>query len=252
MAGEHMDYELKCGYDYLEIFFSVREERLEYLNNNYKYQDILFRQNKGNIPVKSELLNIYDELRQSKTLIYLWNGIYRRKVIEEGAIRFDVTYKYGGEDFDFNCQYLMCSKSIMLIDDIIYTHYKRGNHSTAAKYNRNQVVALYQNKKTEEALLTRWILNTEERRNHDRLLYLVRLMSIFENPRCSERFIFVRSEIKRYVKDAGYLTWRKESNSFYEKYDRKTKVVAYFYRCRMVSAITVMIMLYRLRRRYLQ
>lgn len=118
MAGEHMDYELKCGYDYLEIFFSVREERLEYLNNNYKYQDILLRQNKGNIPVKSELLNIYANdreifdsvigtfcnIRLVSNCLYEFNiaDIYKLKINEIKKIAKEIFNRYNATNIFFN------------------------------------------------------------------------------------------------------------------------------------------------------
>ena len=153
--------------------------------------------------VKEQLLDNYIKIRDSKALTYIWNGIYRMSLITNNNIRFDEKYKYGGEDFDFNYKCLINSKSIGFYNEPLYIHYKRGDHSTAAKYDRNQIQAIYLNQSIEKSAMQ--YLSIKKNKNLDIYIlskYFVGLISVFSNTKCNESLKFIANEYRCFYKNS--------------------------------------------------
>lgn len=158
------------------------------------------------IEVSDQFKTLYTEVRESKALTYVWNGIYKTSLIKDNDLLFDEQYKYGGEDFDFNYRCLTVAKSIGFCRDSLYIHFKRENHSTAAKYDRSQIEAVYANLKIEQGAIQRFF-GDEVKIWEVYVLckYCVALLSVLSNPRCTEDRKYIKMAFIRYLYDSGLI-----------------------------------------------
>lgn len=77
-----------------------------------------------------------------KVVKALWNGAYKRSVIEENNIWFDESMKAGGEDYDFNLRYMGFINTVCCIDKENYIHIVRNNQSASIGYNPNRIESI--------------------------------------------------------------------------------------------------------------
>ena len=84
----------------------------------------------------------YFLVRKSDVLYNLWNGFYRRSLIEENHIKFDEDMKFGSEDADFSYSFYLKSQVIYLNPKVYYNHYKRNASSTSRKFNVNKIFSI--------------------------------------------------------------------------------------------------------------
>lgn len=96
-------------------------------------------------------LNIYHKekikdnlflLLDSGVLICVWDGIYRKKIINNNKLIFDELFKYGGEDIDFMLRMVKYVEIIVTLPNFYYLHYIRRGFSTSTKYNIIQIKQL--------------------------------------------------------------------------------------------------------------
>lgn len=142
-----------------------------------------------------DLLDHYVEIRESKSLTYVWNGIYDADFVKRNSLLFNPRYLYGGEDFDFNYRLIKIEPDIHFSNQVLYLHYKRENHSTAAKYDRNQIDAVYLNMNTEMSLFSEKTKKTQDLIDYIYSKYAVGLLSVFSNKKCTEDYTFVKKQI---------------------------------------------------------
>lgn len=144
-----------------------------------------------------ELLDSYIKIRESRALVYIWNGIYKAELIKRYGIQFAESYKYGGEDTDFNFLYISHSTMIAFSNVPIYEHYRRLGHSTSSKFDSNQIDAVYMNFKQELIMFNNMITSSHIIYKYLVAKYFVGLMSILERNVCP----FNRKEIKNQYKN---------------------------------------------------
>jgi len=65
----------------------------------------------------------------------VWCNIYSRSLLHNSAIRFDTVFKHGGEDFDFNIRLFPSVKDILLLPDVLYTHFYRETSTSFKLYD---------------------------------------------------------------------------------------------------------------------
>lgn len=66
-----------------------------------------------------------------------WTGLYRRDFLKKNNINFNLNYRYGGEDTEFNIRCLRYANKMVMNEKIYYEWYLRRGHSTTAKRNIN-------------------------------------------------------------------------------------------------------------------
>ena len=66
--------------------------------------------------------SLEDYVREKLVGVNVWQGIYRRSVIEDNHVRFNTEMKYA-EDGVFVCEVLSHSKRIMHVEDALYFYY---------------------------------------------------------------------------------------------------------------------------------
>lgn len=93
---------------------------------------------------KHEISQNYLQLRALNLFRFVWDGLYKRKIIEENNIRFDTYFTHGGEDHDFCNIYSRYIDNIVTIEEEFYIHYLRKNFSTSSKKVQNANTLYYE------------------------------------------------------------------------------------------------------------
>ena len=96
---------------------------------------------------ENEIKQCFFDLVDSGELDCLWDGLFKKSVIDKYNLRLDESYKAGGEDIDFIQKYIRHTKIFVTINTIYYNHYIRRGISTSSKLNTLQ-------KQTRERLLS--------------------------------------------------------------------------------------------------
>ena len=81
--------------------------------------------------ITSSLCALYDTC----VLETVWSMVYKTSFLKEAGVLFDNSFKFGGEDINFNLRLLAKKPSFLFINDVLYTHFVRGNLSTSAKFH---------------------------------------------------------------------------------------------------------------------
>lgn len=118
----------------------VKVGKREYIIQSGK----VVREMSESIPYKvfhaSDIRDAYFDLVDSRSLDCVWDGLYRKKLLDDNNIRFDTTYKHGGEDIDFNQRFLPHLDVLVSIDKCFYLHYIRKGFSTSSKFNQENIL----------------------------------------------------------------------------------------------------------------
>lgn len=83
--------------------------------------------------VLCDLKNSLFELNSIGYFVTIWSFLYRADWLKNTNQKFDVLQKHGGEDYDFNIKLVPYIKCLVILPDILYLHFIRGNLSTSAK-----------------------------------------------------------------------------------------------------------------------
>ncbi|GIN58832.1 glycosyl transferase family 2 [Lederbergia ruris] len=149
--------------DLLEANYTLAKEfNADMVKFGRKLVDVLdngevVRERETNIPEllvykDAELKTNYFFIRSFGTLINVWNGLYRTRMIRDNGIKFDEEMKFGSEDADFTMRAFLNTKVLVLNPNICYTHFRRNASSTSRKFNLNKVDSLISTAKTEERI----------------------------------------------------------------------------------------------------
>ena len=131
--------------DYDLVMFSFNEKSMnDIILKTYKF--------KNEDIIKSEISNAF--LRYKYGFYGPWGKLFRRKIIIEHGIKFNVGQKYG-EDIVFVLSYLSnVSNKIRLVSDLIYCHYINPNGTSFfEKYYPKMNEYLFEQIKAYEALI---------------------------------------------------------------------------------------------------
>lgn len=83
------------------------------------------------------------------TLDTVWNGLYRRELIERYRVRFDETMRFGGEDLYFDLLLLKHPARWGINEHVYYEWHVRSWHSTSGKHNENLCRSMIKNARLE-------------------------------------------------------------------------------------------------------
>lgn len=82
-----------------------------------------------------EIISHYFDLQKKGALSAVWDGLYRKELIERNKVQFYEDFRYGCEDTIF-CRQLVCyAKTFVLHEGCYYYHYVRSAYSASAKFN---------------------------------------------------------------------------------------------------------------------
>lgn len=110
--------------------------------SQYSRDNIVIRSFQEKVPHKEylveELIKNHYELL-NKVVRVLWNGLYKKSVIDDENIRFDENIRAGMEDFVFNLQLLKKISKVVFMPEVLFFHYARLEQSTSEKYSENRL-----------------------------------------------------------------------------------------------------------------
>lgn len=86
---------------------------------------------------RDTLIKDYLLFRQQSVFRFVWDGLYKREIIEQNNIRFDPYFTHGGEDHDFCNTFSRYIKTFATIKETYYNHFMRAGFSTSSKRNSN-------------------------------------------------------------------------------------------------------------------
>lgn len=110
---------------------------------------------------KKEMLENYFEIRENDRFLNVWNGMYKKEIIEKFNIRFDETMKFGSEDANFSFKYFLAANSIYVTNTNYYIHFKRKNKSTSLKYNYNKIESILKTLNVEKIIFDKLPIRNE-------------------------------------------------------------------------------------------
>lgn len=86
-----------------------------------------------------KFLEDYSKIKRTGCMGSVWNGLYRKKFLEDNHIIFREDLKHGNEDLIFNYEALLSKPRIAFSSKVLYTHYYRISHSTSLKFYEDQI-----------------------------------------------------------------------------------------------------------------
>lgn len=104
---------------------------------------------------KKELRKQYFELRDQNVFSPVWDGLFRRELIEKHHIRFRTEFKQGEEDTVFCLEFLIHVERFVTNTGIYFKHYERYATSTSSVFNIESLNGLVRSAVIEEKLLER-------------------------------------------------------------------------------------------------
>lgn len=88
---------------------------------------------------KTEIKENFFKFLNGHVFECVWDGLFKRKLIEENRISFDEYYKAGGEDIDILLRIITKASIFSTMKDTYYLHYIRSGFSTSAKFNMEKL-----------------------------------------------------------------------------------------------------------------
>lgn len=111
--------------------------------HSVKYREIELT-HKNEFLTRQEMIDKYLLLRQQSLFRFVWDGLYKKEIVDKYNIQFDPYFKYGGEDHDFCNTISRYLNSIVTTKNIYYNHYLRKKTSTSSKVRENAGIMHYE------------------------------------------------------------------------------------------------------------
>ena len=133
--------------------------------------------NKKDIEIYDDISKFlrYDDFKESRVLLNVWNGIYLHSFLEEKHLFFNEDMKYGSEDADFSYKTFFNARNVIINPNTYYVHFRRNLSSTSRKYNFNKIISLINTAKTEMSIWKK--LNSEIDINKYKIEYIKIIIS---------------------------------------------------------------------------
>jgi glycosyltransferase involved in cell wall biosynthesis len=121
----------KYNVDFVKFATQIKDEKRDAV-----YFDSFIMNISNNVEIydKNKLETFLIDLINKSLFNAIWNGLYRHSFISENFLKFDVSFRHGGEDFDYNCRLYSKASKIAILKDCLYVHFFRNSLSTSAKY----------------------------------------------------------------------------------------------------------------------
>jgi glycosyltransferase involved in cell wall biosynthesis len=108
--------------------------------------------------------NQYHFFKKNNLLLNVWNGLYKKSVIDEHNLLFDETMKFGSEDAKFSYQFFSVCQNLIINPKSYYIHYRRDSFSTSRKYSVNKIESIVKTAQIESEIWQR--INDEQERKY--------------------------------------------------------------------------------------
>lgn len=94
-----------------------------------------------NIYHRKDIKEAYFSLVDSGELDCVWDGLFKKELIDTYGLNLDERFKNGGEDIDFLQRFIIHINTFVTINTIYYNHYIRKGFSTSSKFNPENILA---------------------------------------------------------------------------------------------------------------
>lgn len=98
---------------------------------------------------ENDMYSDYHQIRKAKYMMNIWNGIYKKSIIDEFNLKFDETMLFGSEDAEFSYRFYINSNICIFNPLNYYVHYRRNNFSTSRKFSANKIDSLVKTAQSE-------------------------------------------------------------------------------------------------------
>ena len=113
--------------------------------------------------VYSSRKEIFDNYENVHTMLSCdWTGLYDASFLNKHSICFDESFRFGGEDTNFNADTLKYVENMTMNSKCYYDWYLRKNHSTTEKRNINFCMSMMQVAQKEYELIRDNCLNNRD------------------------------------------------------------------------------------------
>lgn len=148
---------------------------------------------------KDDMIKQYSNIRNSGALNGIWNGLYRRSLIEENNIRFDTGIRFGHEDLMFNLQVFQASERYVFNNKEYYSYFYRYESSTSAKFDTNKIDSIWKIAGFENHMLVQYG-KTKEEQLQNIMGHIYVIVEHLNRRACSLNHSEKRAYLKSYVK----------------------------------------------------
>ena len=180
---------------------------------------------------KDDICEEYFDLVDSDELDCVWDGLYKKSIIEKNALFFDTTFKHGGEDINFNQNYLPYVNTFVTIGQIFYKHFIREGFSTSAKFNFDKVLVKDYLMESMIKCMSRIgvdVYNKKKEYTYQLLRqYIAPLCALYANPQCKMSIVDKVKAICSLKKKNFFLDFCNKQSAF--SYLNKSKKYALLY-----------------------
>jgi len=165
------NYKLANDYDADVVRFErrkviIKEDGKKYIEKRKGLDYIQGMKDGCAVLEKQQMIKQYTNIRRSGALNGLWNGLYKRSLIEENNIRFDTSIRFGHEDLLFNLQVFAKAQKYVFHNKEYYKYFYRHESSTSAKFNINKVESIWKVACLENEILKQYGKERSERLNN--------------------------------------------------------------------------------------
>lgn len=199
----------------------VKVGKIEYIIKNNHILRSKYSKLPYHIYNQDAIKKSYFQLVNSAELDCLWDGLFKKKVIEEHNMTLNENFKYGGEDIEFIQRFICHVNTFITIDKIYYIHYIRKGFSTSTKFNMDKIQTL----KSIVLQMLNTIKNIGIDINQHKFEFSYLLLRQYIAPICS---IYSNSNcpISKYKKIQAIKALKKES--FYYKFCNEQSIFSVF------------------------
>lgn len=177
----------------------------------------------------TETKNAYLDLYDASPFSCIWDGLYKHEIISKHDLKLDESFKHGGEDVDFNLNFLKFVNILTTIPDVLYLHYVRTSLSTSAQFHESSLETIRRN----AASICNYLDQVcDEKQNID----VVKIISIsyiknsyiaLSHPNCSYSYDKKKEIVKGLLKESFIPDYFFSINIF--KLFMSSKKAAFFY-----------------------
>lgn len=175
----------------------------------------------------------YYAIREKRYLTNLWNGIYRKELIDKCEFKFDESMKFGSEDMDFSIRFYDAANTIAINSKTYYVHYRRNASSTSRKFNPNKIESILTTAKHESIIWDKRKNRVAEQVQRNRMVaeYVRTIITLQLN---HKDCLYTNAEKVEWIK--------KISEYSYLKTDLSKKVKSQLFKCDKKSWVTMQLL----------
>lgn len=202
---------------------------------------------------KKDIKKNFFSLLENGIFTCVWDGIYKKEVLQSSGVKFDTFFRNGGEDIEFMMQLVKKVELIVTVSDICYLHYIRKGFSTSSKFQLQKVDHLKElPKRVNNTLyyLDIDISDYEEAYSYYLIKeYISPIVALYANPHCKFNYSEKKKMIEK-VRNARYVIpgfFQRKMWIIFKK-SKKMGIVYFLFKYKMYK---MLLLIFSLRLKYM-